>query len=327
MHELRLAAMLAVLCSVVSGCRPEPEPTPRPTPTNARNDAKTSAPPADAEELPPQPSGLNFPEIPTRFAKARRVVAIGDLHGDLAATRKALQLAGAIADGDAWTGGDLVLVQTGDQLDRGDDEPEILDLLDRLTTEAAKAGGAMHVLNGNHEFMNALGDLRYVTPEGMEDFEGARPRAAAFAPGAVYARRLARRNTIVIVGDTVFVHGGVLPAYAGRIDAINSEARRWLWGLDGNEAPIVGTIMAEDSPVWTRVYSEPVPTEQACAALDEALRTMNAARMVVGHTVQKSGITSACNEKVWRIDVGMSSHYGGTPQALEITDAGVKILG
>jgi hypothetical protein len=325
MHELRLAAsVLAVLSSVASGCRPEPEPTPRPIPTNARSDAKTIAPPADPEAA---PSGLELPEIPTRFAKARRVVAIGDLHGDLAATRKALQLAGAIAEGDTWTGGDLVLVQTGDQLDRGDDEPEILDLLDRLTDEAAKAGGAMHVLNGNHEFMNALGDLRYVTPEGMEDFAGARPRAAAFAPGAPYARRLARRNTIVIVGDTVFVHGGVLPTYAGRIDAINSEARRWLWGLDGVEPPIVGTIMAEDSPVWTRAYGEPMPSEQACAALDEALRTMNAARMVVGHTVQKGGITSACDEKVWRIDVGMSSHYGGTPQALEITDAGVKILG
>ena len=319
MHELRLAATLAVVCSVASGCRPEPEPTPRPTSTNARDDAKTIAPPADS-------SGVELKEIPTRFAKPRRVVAIGDLHGDLAATRKALQLAGAITEGDAWTGGDLVLVQTGDQLDRGDDEPEILDLLDRLTASAAAAGGAMHVLNGNHEFMNALGDLRYVTPEGMEDFDGARPRAAAFAPGAAYAKRLAQRNTIVIVGDTVFVHGGVLPAYAGRIDAINDEAQRWLWGLDGDQPPIVGTLMAEDSPVWTRVYSEPVPTEQACAALEESLRTMNAARMVVGHTVQKDGITSACDEKVWRIDVGMSSHYGGTPQALEITDSGVRIL-
>jgi hypothetical protein len=46
--------------------------------------------------------------------------------------RAALRLAGALDEHDHWTGGRLVVVQTGDQLDRGDDEPEILDLLERL---------------------------------------------------------------------------------------------------------------------------------------------------------------------------------------------------
>ena len=35
-------------------------------------------------------------DIATRFPAARRIVAIGDLHGDLDATRRALRLAGAI---------------------------------------------------------------------------------------------------------------------------------------------------------------------------------------------------------------------------------------
>lgn len=337
MHEARFAIAAAMLALLSGGaCRRDGEPGPTPTPTQRA--------PAPTGERPTAPVATDeAPEIPTRFDKARRLVAVGDLHGDLAATRDVLRLAGAIGDDDAWAGGDLVLVQTGDQLDRGDDEPEIFDLLDRLTDEAAAAGGAVHVLNGNHEFMNALGDLRYVTAEGFDDFAGvpgidvdaprltqlpdrARPRAAAFAPGAPYAKRMARRNTVAIVGDTVFVHGGVLPAYASRVDAINRDARRWLWGLDGAMPPVVETLMAEDSPVWSRAYSEPEPSAQACAALEESLRTMNATRMVVGHTVQKGGITSACGDKVWRIDVGMSSHYGGTPQALEITDAGVKIL-
>jgi hypothetical protein len=341
MHDPRPRSTIATLalCLACGGgvaCRREGEP---PRPSQA-----TPQPAADAKATPEPPAEPGDPpEIPTRFAMARRVVALGDLHGDLNATREALRIAGATGNDDVWSGGDLVLVQTGDQLDRGDDEPEILDLLDRLAEQAEAAGGAVHVLNGNHEVMNAVGDLRYVTPEGFDDFaevpgldlsaprlrqlpERARPRAAAFAPGAPYARRLARRNTVVIVGDTVFVHGGVLPEYAPRIDAINRDARRWLWGLEGDMPPIVGTLMAEDSPVWTRAYSEPTPTDQACAALDEALRTMNASRMVVAHTVQKTGITSACEDKVWRIDVGMAAHYGGTPQALEITDAGVRIL-
>jgi hypothetical protein len=48
----------------------------------------------------------------------KRIVALGDVHGDLSATRRALRLAGAIDDQDRWIGGRLVVVQTGDQLGR-----------------------------------------------------------------------------------------------------------------------------------------------------------------------------------------------------------------
>ena len=85
------------------------------------------------------------------------------LHGDLEATRRALRLAGAIDASDHWIGGGLVVVQTGDQLDRGGDEPEITALLSRLAVEAVEAGGAVHVLNGNHELINVGLDFRYVT--------------------------------------------------------------------------------------------------------------------------------------------------------------------
>jgi hypothetical protein len=270
-------------------------------------------------------------------------VAIGDLHGDLAATRAALRLGGAIDGEERWVGGELVVVQTGDQLDRGPDERAILALLERLTLEAEIAGGALHVLNGNHELMNALGDFRYVTPEGFESFAdlpdvggsnpalaslppAQRPRGAAFLPGGPYAQALARRNTVVIVGDTVFVHGGVLPKHARRIDALNASVRTWLAGGLSDPQPLLAEVMAPDAPVWTRIYSEPTPTTEACAALDEALRLMSAARMVVGHTVQHEGITSACNDKVWRIDVGMAEHYGGSVQVLEIAGNEVRAL-
>lgn len=51
----------------------------------------------------------------------------------------------------------------GDQLDRGDSELRILLLLERLQKEAAASGGALHVMNGNHETMNVMGDHRYAT--------------------------------------------------------------------------------------------------------------------------------------------------------------------
>ena len=51
----------------------------------------------------------------------------------------------------------------GDQLDRGPDEIEILYLLERLAREAAAAGGALHILNGNHETLNVAGYFRRVS--------------------------------------------------------------------------------------------------------------------------------------------------------------------
>lgn len=61
-------------------------------------------------------------------------------------------------------------LQVGDQLDRGDNEVQILYFLERLQKEAADAGGALHILNGNHETMNVGGRFRYATTPGRIDF-------------------------------------------------------------------------------------------------------------------------------------------------------------
>ena len=57
-----------------------------------------------------------------------------------------------------------ILVQTGDVTDRGPDSLKIIRDLQRLQREAARAGGRVVVLVGNHEAMNVTGDLRYVHP-------------------------------------------------------------------------------------------------------------------------------------------------------------------
>jgi hypothetical protein len=274
------------------------------------------------------------------FADAPRIVAIGDVHGDLDATRRALRLAGAIDEHDRWIGGSLVVVQTGDQLDRGDDERAILHLFDRLTREAARAGGAVHPLNGNHELMQAHLDLRYITPGGFRDFDGAvrfdadepflaqfppeqRARVAAFRPGGPYARMLARRNTIVQVGGNVFVHGGVLPHHAAYgIDRINAEIRAWLRGE--RDAPEWSG--GADSPIWTRLYSRDVG-DVACATVAETLDILDARRMIVAHTVHRDGITSYCDGRIWAIDVGLAAYYGGPTEVLEIRGDSVRVLG
>lgn len=268
-----------------------------------------------------------------------RIVAVGDLHGDIKATRAALQLAGIIDNKDKWVGGRTIFVQTGDVLDRGDDEPEIMDLLDSLVPQAQKAGGRVVLLLGNHELMNALGDLRYVTADGFRDYANtklpdkidpkvaSKPRSwqhrwAAFAPGYAGGKRLAKRSVVAKVGDSVFLHAGLTPKYAKLgIDSINQQAQAWL--RDGGPAP--SWVNDSSGPVWSRHYSMN-PDSMDCSSLRSALATLKAKRMVVGHTVHIEGIGSECNGLVWTIDVGMSRHYGGQPAALEIVDNKVKVL-
>jgi hypothetical protein len=248
------------------------------------------------------------------------VVAIGDLHGDLDATRRSLRLAGAISDADHWTGGSLTVVQTGDTIDRGDEDREVLDLLERLRAEAPKAGGALITLNGNHEVMNVASDFRYVTQAAAAAFD--RGRAQAFTPGGGYARKLAQWPVIQQVGDSVFVHGGVLPHHVRYgIDKINRETAQWMRGL--GQLPALMT--QEDGPIWTRIYSTPgVPS--ACVELAQVLNALSAKRMIVGHTPQPSGINAACEGRVWRIDTGLSRYYGGPMQVLEVAPGPVRVL-
>lgn len=277
---------------------------------------------------------------PTRLPAAPRIVAMADWHGDLDAARNALRLAGAINEQDRWIGGDLVVVQTGDQLDRGDQEQAILDLLDRLADEAAATGGAVHALLGNHELMNVDGDFRYVTDGGWADFADAgiafdptdtsltqlppehRARAAAFRPGGPYALMMADRNVAVIIGRNLFVHGGILPAHLEYgLERLNNETRAWLRG-DGPEPAIYA---AKDDPVWARHYSD-APDSTDCALLDEVLSELDCDRMFVGHTVQEDGVTAFCDDCAWCLDTGAAAHYGGTVQVVEITADGVKVL-
>lgn len=99
-----------------------------------------------------------------------RVVAIGDVHGDYDAFVAILRQAGLLDARLRWSGGNATLVQTGDFLDRGPKPREVMDLLISLEKQAAKKGGRLVVLLGNHEMMNLIGDLRYLTPENYAAF-------------------------------------------------------------------------------------------------------------------------------------------------------------
>jgi hypothetical protein len=253
-------------------------------------------------------------DLPLHLVPPGRVVAIGDIHGDLAAARGALRAAHAIDANDKWVGGNLYVVQTGDVLDRGDDELKILELLERLDGEARAAGGALIQLIGNHELMNAAHDFRYVTMAGTQDFD--HDRAGELAPGGVWAKRFARHDAIVIVGDTVYSHAGVIGAWANKVTEANLGARCW---LDGQTEQVASLLTGADSPVWTREIG--VVGQTDCVLVNAALATLGAKRMVIGHTVQPH-INSDCGGRLWRIDVGMTRVFGGPVEVLELREGG-----
>lgn len=298
MMSPRLA--VAIVLAAVACSRSQPERAP-----DAPTQPVHVAPQREAQPSTAAGIELSRPSV-------ERLIAIGDLHGDLAATRRALRLAGAIGDDDHWAGGTLTVVQTGDVLDRGDDDRKIFDWLEQLRSEAKAAGGELILLSGNHELMNVAQDFRYVTPGAFAGFDDLGGRPMAFRSGGVYALRVAMRPFVAQVGDTVFVHGGVLPEHVEYgLARMAGELRAWLAG----QAPVPTLLTDDQSPVWTRAYSSEPPD---CERLTRALAMLRATRMVVGHTPQQSGITAACDGAVWRIDTGMSHFYGGPLEVLEL---------
>jgi hypothetical protein len=108
-----------------------------------------------------------------------RVVAFADVHGAYSEFTTLLREVGVIDADNNWSGGTTHLVSLGDLIDRGPGSRDVVRLLMKLEQQAAAAGGAVHVVLGNHEVMVMTGDLRYVS----------RPEFAAFAADETPAER------------------------------------------------------------------------------------------------------------------------------------------
>ena len=239
------------------------------------------------------------------WKNVERVVAFADVHGAYDELVALLSSQG-IVDGDLrWSGGRTHLVSLGDLLDRGDDSRRVMDLLMRLQQEAAAAGGRVHVVIGNHEAMNVLGDLRYVTRGEYAAYlpdEDAAERASrqaewlAWNPGRTaaefdqrfppgyfghrrllgpegrYGRWILAQPVMVVVNDSVFLHGGLSREVSGR--SVADVDRAYAAAVAGyvaaeSAARVAGLVRFEDA------YSaRPELARQRLAALpDDAARS------------------------------------------------------
>jgi len=216
---------------------------------------------------------------------------VGDIHGDLQKALACLELAGVLAEDDGqvcWVGGDTTVVQLGDVLDRGDSEISTILLLRELDRQARRAGGAVWMLNGNHESLNVAGDFRYVTPgamwesavaSGLSETEIMSDRQAVlrarwylYRPGGQMARELARNPTVLVVNDIVFAHGGLLPHHLKYgLQRINDEVAAWMNGslaVDGSSpTPPFPAMGDANSVMWNRTFGKEKVSPCECNAV------------------------------------------------------------
>ena len=177
--------------------------------------------------------GVNKEQI-SIFPSVRRIIVIGDIHGDYNMMISSLKLAHLIDDNHNWIGNDTYVVQVGDQIDRcrpngipcdeqmtPNDEDEDLIILYYLTNlhkKAAKHKGAVISLMGNHELMNVDGNLDYVSRAGVGMFPGKesyfkskQDRIHQFSRGNELSNFLAcTRYIAVIIGSNLFAHAGII---------------------------------------------------------------------------------------------------------------------
>lgn len=308
------------------------------------------------------------------YPAVKKLIAIGDVHGDLAVTLTALRLAEVIpqdiypynVNKIRWTGGSTWVIQLGDQIDRCrpdswkknciedfsdvvDDEGSnmlIVKIFQQLDVEARKEGGRVLGVLGNHELMNIDKDYRYVSPAEFLEFVpqnergqkkytddgypyGYYHRLKAFERGGNIAKHYAyQKKSVMLIGKNLFVHGGISHDLASKytLHEINTIVQKWL--LNDTSESIEKTfdeIFRDDddvSPFWCRLYSEEDNDgENTLEGFNHLLKIINQRnqllqpvnRIILSHTPQfmyDRYANSIYNDRLWRIDVGMSRAFG-----------------
>ena len=283
--------------------------------------------------------------------KVNTIIVIGDIHGDYELMKSYFIDSGVakLRNGElTWCGGNTIIVQVGDQIDRcrprnkngklitcdnpdtmeNNDEANderILEEMTKMHIQALKKGGAVYSLMGNHELMNAMGNMNYASFDGVVKFanaksdkkemykEGLENRKKEYAPGGKYGKFLGcTRLPCIIIGSYIFVHAGIVDGLIGEIgininensrenlEIIGQGIRLWLLGL--LDTSYVKTIIdsTQNSMFWTRLLGS-IPkgvkkNDPRCANhISEVLKIFNIDRIIIGHTPKlDSGITGMC---------------------------------
>ncbi|NQZ59275.1 MAG: metallophosphoesterase, partial [Lentisphaeraceae bacterium] len=246
------------------------------------------------------------------FKNVKRIVAVGDIHGDQKQFLKVLITAKIIDKEQNWIGGKTHLVQTGDVFDRAPETRQALDLLMKLEKQAASAGGKVHALIGNHEAMALTGDYRYMTKDEMKSFGGQQGLEKLLANEGYYGKWLKERNAIIQLNNLLFLHGGLHEKFAAKdLQQLNELYRQ---ALKTNDRKFLHT---DESLFWYRALAR--NNKEVIDRVSAIVKKVHGVdRIIIGHTINGRKLYLNQNGKIVCIDVGMSRAYGGPAQGLLI---------
>lgn len=260
------------------------------------------------ETLPTQ-----FNAEPSAYTKVSKIAALSDIHGQYGVTTTLLKNNNIIDASENWAYGDGHFVIVGDVFDRGPQVTELLWLIFKLEKQAKQAGGKVHYLLGNHEYMVMLNDLRYINKKYKQTERILRTHYNdLYGKETVLGRWLRSKATIITINDHLFVHGGISPEFIEsgfNLEATNQKMRRALMedGRDQKWDSIYGKYYNTDAPVWYRGYFS---NEFKNYDIKKLLRTLKVKHIVVGHTSQKQ-IESLFKNRIFAVDTSIKNGVSG----------------
>lgn len=321
--------------------------------------------------------------------KIDRIISVGDIHGDLDLAINCLEVADLIErvyEHDdmtvdlwykeekikriyKWIGVKTIVVQVGDQVDRcrpfnhechipeatiNDEASDvtIMFFYHNLHVIALKVDCAVYSLLGNHELLNVLGNMKYVSYKGLLEFP---TKDTNLESGRIEAFSLESKNkafkdqhtlteflgctrlSSIIVDKYLFVHAGIMEKlitfteekYKNKdaVLTINNIIQEWLLNTKSSEDKVfIMKLLAGKtmSPFWPRVFGSmkknlDMESDECKRIVKPVLDLLGLEGIVVGHTPQlKHNINSTCTNKVWRVDIAGSQAFD------EILFEGVK---
>ncbi|MGI5196669.1 metallophosphoesterase [Streptomyces sp. CA-288835] len=184
--------------------------------------------------------------VPQSTAGPGPLYVVGDVHGYLDELVAALREKGLIDIDGNWSAGTARLWFLGDFTDRGPDGIGVIDLVMRLSAEAAAAGGYCKALMGNHELLllgaKRFGDTPVNSGAGTATFQ-----AAWLLNGGQktdmerledhHLQWMARLDAMELADGHLLVHSDTTAYldYGDSIEAVNDTVREALTRNDADE--------------------------------------------------------------------------------------------
>lgn len=256
----------------------------------------------------------SFNVSPSIYQKIEKIVALSDIHGQYDLAVEILQNNQIIDEELNWSFGKGHLVIVGDIFDRGGKVTEVLWLIYKLEKQAQKAGGNLHYLLGNHEYMVLHKDLRYL----HEKY----PRVskllglsydALYGHNTILGRWLRSKHTIIKINQHVFVHGGISNEFIDKvgfdIEWINQTMRESIDRTkdEMKSTDFYSTYYGSSGPIWYRGYFYGNLSDQA---IDSVLNRTSSDHLIVGHCSNEE-VVSLFNHKIFGVDSSIKNgQYG-----------------